>query len=122
MAYYWQQVTMEFVETPVFTKLVLDLFSDDEYRELQARLAQYPDSGVVIQDASGLRKIRWAAKGQGKRGGVRVIYYFHSERIPLFLLTVYAKNQKANLTKAERNEFKKLVPILLRTYAKGRKL
>lgn len=55
--------------------------------------------------------------GKGKRGGVRVIYYYHDEHLPLFLLTVYAKNQKANLTKAERNELNTLVPVLVATYA-----
>ena len=67
---------MEFLETPVFTKQVWDLFSDDEYRELQAHLVQHPDVGAIIQESGGLRKIRWAVKGQGKRGGVRVIYYW----------------------------------------------
>jgi hypothetical protein len=62
-----------------------------------------------------------AAKGKGKSGGVRVIYYFHSEAFPLFLLTVYAKNQKANLTKAERNDLKTLVPLLVKSYPKGRR-
>jgi hypothetical protein len=79
--------------------------------------------------------MRWAAEGRGKRGGFRraymvqkklgampIIYYFHSETFPLFFLTIYPKNQKANLTKAERNEFKKLVRILIRRYAKGRKV
>ena len=79
-----------------------------------------PDVGDVIPETGGVRKLRWSARGKGKRGGVRVIYYFHSEAFPLLLLTVYAKNQKANLSKAERNELKKLVPLLVRRYAKGR--
>ena len=58
--------------------------------------------------------------GRASRGGVRVIYYFHNAALPVFLLTLYAKNQKATLTKAERNEFKKLVPLLVKTYAKNR--
>lgn len=57
---------------------------------------------------------------QGEEGGVRVIYYFHNETFPVFLLTAYAKNQKANLTKAERNELRDLVPRLVMTYVKGR--
>lgn len=79
-------------------------------------------AGNIIPETGGVRKLRWAAQGKGKRGGVRVIYYFHSESFPLFLLTVYAKNQKGNLTKAERNEFKNLVHLLVRTYAKGGQL
>src|ERR1039458_8892194 len=78
------------------------------------------DGGDVIPETGGVRKLRWSARGKGKRGGVRVIYYFHNEAFPLLLLTVYAKNQKANLTKAERNDLKKLVPILVRNCAKGR--
>jgi hypothetical protein len=59
-----------------------------------------PDVGDIIPETGGVRKLRWSVRGRGKRGGVRVIYYFHSEAFPLFLLTVYTKNQKANLTKA----------------------
>jgi hypothetical protein len=80
-----------------------------------------PEAGDIVPESGGVRKVRWAAQGRGKRGGLRVIYYFHRETFPLFLLTVYPKNQKANLTKAERNEFKRLIPILVRTYVKGRK-
>ena len=58
--------------------------------------------------------------GRGKRGGIRVIYYYRNEKLPLFLLTVYAKNQKANLTKAERNAWNNLVSVLVATYAKKR--
>ena len=79
-----------------------------------------PEAGGVMPESGGVRKFRWAAKGKGKRGGVRVIYYFHNEAFPIFLLTVYAKNQKANLTKAERNDLKTLVPLLIGTYRKGR--
>jgi mRNA-degrading endonuclease RelE of RelBE toxin-antitoxin system len=109
MAYCWQQVTMEFVETPVFNKLVLDLFSDDEYRELQARLAQYPDSGVVIQDASGLRKIRWAAKGQGKRGGVRVIYYWAVTKDLVYMIYAYQKTRQTDLSPEQLKTLRKTV-------------
>ena len=66
---------MEFVETPLFTRLVKKLLNDDEYRELQEVLIYRPDLGDVIQGTGGLRKIRWMRKGRGKRGGVRVIYY-----------------------------------------------
>jgi hypothetical protein len=76
----------------------------------------------VVPETGGVRKVRWAAQGKGKRGGVRVIYYLQSEALPLFLLTVYAKNQKANLTRAERNEFRGLVPLLVKAYAKAGKL
>ena len=69
-----------------------------------------------MPETGGVRKIRWALGGKGKRGGARVIYYYHSERLPLFLLTAYAKNEKPNLTKAERNAIKRLVQILVTGY------
>ena len=63
-----------------------------------------------------MRKIRWAREGMGKRGGARVIYYYHNERLPVFLLSAFAKNRKANLSRAERNAMKRLVPILVAGY------
>ncbi len=63
-----------------------------------------------------MRKIRWALAGRGKRGGARVIYYYHSERLPLFLLTAYAKNVQANLSRAECNAMKRLVEMLVAGY------
>jgi mRNA-degrading endonuclease RelE of RelBE toxin-antitoxin system len=66
---------MVFVETPTFTRRVLQLLDDEGYGRLQAHLAKHPDAGDIIRSSGGLRKIRWAAKGHGKRGGVRVIYY-----------------------------------------------
>ena len=95
--------------------------TEDERYELVMFLGATPDAGDVIPGTGGVRKLRWSAKGKGKRGGVRVIYYFHSEAFPVFLLTVYAKNQQANLTKAERNELKQLVPLLVKSYSKGRR-
>ena len=71
-----------------------------------------------MPETGGARKLRWRAQGRGKRGGVRVIYYYHNESLPLFLLNVFAKNEKANLTKAERNEMKSLLPRLVLGYRK----
>lgn len=68
---------------------------------------------MLIAGTGGVRKLRWAREGMGKSGGVRVIYYFHSERLPLYLLTVFGKNEKANLTKAEANALSKLVKLLI---------
>ena len=65
-----------------------------------------------MQGTGGIRKLRWARGSRGKSGGVRVIYYYHDERIPLYLLTVFGKNERANLSKAERNELAKLVATL----------
>jgi hypothetical protein len=69
-----------------------------------------------MQGTGGVRKIRWARKGSGKSGGVRVIYYFYNETMPLFLLNIFGKNEKENLSKAERNKMAKLVSILVKTY------
>ena len=65
-----------------------------------------------MQGTGGIRKFRWASGNRGKSGGARVIYYFHNESMPLFLLTLFGKNEKANLSKAERNELTKLANIL----------
>ena len=70
----------------------------------------------MIPETGGVRKIRWALAGKGKRGGARVIYYHQGERLPVFLLAAYAKNEKTNLSKAERNAMKRLVPILVAGY------
>lgn len=73
----------------------------------------FPKAGVIISGTDGIRKLRWARQGMGKSGGVRVIYYFHNEQMPLYLLTVFGKSEKANLSKAERNELAKLVRLLV---------
>ena len=111
---------MTVVETPFFLQKALGLLTDDERRQLIGFVGANPEMGDIIPASGGVRKLRWAAKGKGKRGGVRVIYYFHNETFPVFLLTVYAKNQKANLTPAERNELRNLVPTLVDTYGKGK--
>lgn len=74
------RVTMEFIETPTFTRLVTALLSDEEYRALQNELLEDPERGVLIQGGGGIRKLRFAARGHGKRGGVRVIYYWAKDR------------------------------------------
>ena len=71
---------MVIVETPIFTRLIKELMGDDEYRRLQEALIQRPDMGSIIQGSGGLRKVRWNLEGRGKRGGVRVIYYWVVDR------------------------------------------
>lgn len=72
-------------------------------------LARDPECGEVMQGTGGVRKIRVALAGRGKSGGARVIYYFHSDRLPVLALTVFAKNERANLTPAQRNAMASVV-------------
>lgn len=99
-------------ETPEYGRRAESLFSAAERAEIVEYLAASPRAGDVMQGTGGVRKLRWARGGRGKSGGVRVIYYFHSDAMPLYLLTVFGKNEKANLSKAERNDLAKLVGVL----------
>ena len=84
-------------------------------------LAINPVAGDLIPGTGGVRKLRWALEGRGKRGGARVIYYFHCADVPLFALTAYAKNERLNLTQAERNDLRRLTKLLIENYGgKGR--
>lgn len=103
---------MTVVETGEFLRKSKPLMPDAERAELVAYLGANPEAGQIIPETGGVRKVRWGLAGRGKRGGARVIYYYHSERLPLFLLSAYPKNEKANLTRAERNAMKRLVQIL----------
>ena len=76
---------------------------------------------VIDQGAGGVRKLKWGRGSQGKSGGVRVIYYFHNELIPVYLLAMFPKNEQENLTKAERNELAKLTTLLVQTWEKRNK-
>jgi len=104
------------VELPEFLRKSQPILSSDEKLSLINYLAVHPQSGDLMQGTGGIRKLRWSAKGKGKSGGVRVIYYYHNESIPLFLLTVFGKGEKANLSKSERNDLSKFTGLLLRQY------
>lgn len=86
-----------FIETKVFTRLVGQYLTDDEYLRLQAALAKDPEAGAVIPESGGIRKLRWGLSGRGKRGGLRVIYYLRSQKGVLWLLTLYPKNVAENI-------------------------
>jgi hypothetical protein len=86
------------VETPVFTKRVLQTLDDEQYRLLQTALIAAPDTGMVIPGGGGLRKLRWAGSGRGKRGGARVIYRWFPERARLLMLFVFLKNERDDLS------------------------
>ncbi len=98
---------------PTFVRLAEKLLSVEERQDLINYLAEHPKSGGVMEGTGGVRKLRWRRGGQGKGGGVRVIYYFHDDLMPLYLLTLFAKGDKANLTKAERNELADLINALV---------
>ena len=99
---------MIFIETTIFTRLVQDLLTDDEYRALQTALILQPDLGPVIPGGGGLRKIRWTAGGKGKRGGVRVIYYLATfDRI--LMVYVYSKGKQDDLTPDQLKRLRRII-------------
>ena len=104
------------IELPEYMRKIDKLLGKSDCNKIINYLAVNPKSGDIITGTGGIRKLRWARPGIGKRGGVRIIYYFHNEGIPLFLLTVFGKNERDNLTKAEGNELSKFVKSLIESY------
>lgn len=104
------------VELPEYIKRAEELLEEQENKQIISWLAENPTSGTLIQGTGGIRKIRWARNNGGKSGGVRIIYYYHNETIPLFLLSIFGKNEKENLSHAERNQLAKLTKLLVATY------
>jgi len=92
---------MLIVETHIFTKLIAELLTDEEYRTLQNQLVEQPELGPVIPGTRGLRKLRLGVTRKGKRGGARLIYYYLNEQSTLYMVFVYKKNEVADLTKAQ---------------------
>lgn len=88
---------LTFVETKLFTTLVQEYLSDDEYGVLQQALVSNPEAGDVIPGSGGVRKLRWGVAGRGKRGGIRVVYYLRSRQGQVWMLTLYAKNVAENI-------------------------
>lgn len=107
------------VETAEFIRRAAGLLDVEQRRALIDYLAASPDAGDPMVGTGGARKLRWSAKGHGKSGGVRVITFFSGPRIPVFLLTVFGKNEKANLTPAERNDLKSILTAVVTEYRKG---
>lgn len=89
------------------------MLAEREIGSLISYLSVNPKAGDLIEGAGGVRKLRWAREGMGKRGGVRIIYCFHSERMPLYLLTLFAKNERSDLSMAERTFLASLVKRLV---------
>lgn len=100
---------MVIIETPIFTKQLLATLSDDEYRQLQQSLMGQPDAGKVIPGSGGLRKLRWSIEGRGKRGGVRVIYYWFTAHGVILFLFIYPKNVQDDLTPGQLRQLREIV-------------
>jgi hypothetical protein len=100
---------MIILETTVFTKILVSLMPDDEYRLLQNHLIETPEAGDLIQGSGGLRKVRWKLENRGKRGGVRVIYYWSTRDHQIFMLFAYAKKDQGDLTQEQLAVLKKIV-------------
>ena len=103
-------------EVPEYIREAEKLLTVAERQDVLSYLAAHPKSGDLMEGTGGVRKLRWGRGGRGKSGGVRVIYYYHSEMMPLYLLAMFAKNEQDNLSRAERNGMAKLVDILVATW------
>ena len=100
---------MEIIETLVFTKEIVKILSDGEYQELQGALIENPLLGHLIQGGAGLRKLRWSIAGSGKRGGLRIIYYYLTQDDEIYLMLAYKKSKQEDLTK---DQLKSLINYL----------
>lgn len=107
----YQSMQLVFVETPVFTRLLGDNLTDESYRKLQRALMENPELGVVMPSTGGFRKVRWedSCRGKGKRGGLRVIYYYLSTDQRVWLFTLYDKDESADLSNAEKKALNKAI-------------
>jgi hypothetical protein len=101
--------SFEFIEAPAFTKYREDYLDDEGFRELQRGLARYPEAGDLIPGAGGIRKLRWKdpRRGKGKRGGLRIVYYVFLSDEEIWLLTLYDKDEAADLSEDERRQLRR---------------
>ena len=115
---------VEFIESPVFTKLLHGYLTDDEYHALQIFLAEDPEAGTLIPGTGGFRKVRWSdtRRSKGRRGGLRVIYYYFSESVQIWFLAIYDKDEADDLTPDQRRMLKTAIERekLERAHAKRR--
>ena len=103
-------------ETSLFVKQATSLFTDDERKDLIDFLATHPQAGDEIPGAGGVRKLRFGARGKGKRGGARVIYYWYSDDAPIYALLVYGKNEKTDLKPEEAKAVAAFAKAIKATY------
>ncbi len=109
------------VETPEFLTATRKLMDEDKRAIVVHYLAYNPTVGDLIPGAGGVRKLRWRLEGRGKRGGARVIYFYHGAEMPLFALTAYAKNEREDLSQQDKNDFRRLTKLLVESYARRRR-
>ena len=109
-------VPITVIETPEFVSAIRKLISDENRTLLVDYLAYHPTAGDLIPGTGGVRKLRWGLEGRGKRGGARVVYFYHDPDVPIFALTAYAKNERADLSQQDRNDFRKLTALLVRIF------
>ena len=111
---------MEFIEAPVFSRLVADYLNDDDYALLQRRLGENPLAGDLIPGTGGFRKLRWPdpRRGKGKRGGLRIIYYHFLSDYQIWLLTLYNKDEVADLSTNEKKLLRQSIEVELRSRRK----
>jgi hypothetical protein len=107
--------------TPEFLSATRKLLNEEERIVLVDYLARNPTAGDLTQGTGGVRKLRWGLAGRGKRGGARVIYFYHNGDLPLFLLTAFAKNVQVDITQAARNDFHRLTRLLVENYGRRKK-
>jgi hypothetical protein len=104
------------VETREFQQRAATRMSETERQVFITFIAGHPEDGALMVGTGGLRKSRWGVGSRGKSGGVRVIYYYHNPTMPLFLLTVFAKNERDNLSRHDKNSLRQVVTEIVRTY------
>lgn len=109
-------IPISVIETPEFLAATRKLMGDDERALLVEYLAYNPAAGDLVPGTGGIRKLRWGLEGRGKRGGARVIYFYHDALMPLFALTAYAKNERADLSQQDRNDFRQLTALLVESF------
>lgn len=114
-------VPVTVVETPEFLAATRKLMDEAERMLLIDYLAYNSTAGDLVPGTGGVRKLRWALEGRGKRGGARVIYFYHDADMPLFALTPYATNQRADLSQQDRNDFKRLTALLVETFKRRKR-
>jgi mRNA-degrading endonuclease RelE of RelBE toxin-antitoxin system len=113
---------MEFVEAPTFTRYVAQYLADEEYRQLQNQLANNPELGAVMPGTGGFRKLRWAdsKRGKGRRGGLRIIYYYFLADQQIWLMTLYDKDEASDLSPSVKKALKHAIETELRARQAGR--